>query len=128
MSDSGQRARFPRDFRLLRRADFERVYKQGRRQFASHLTAFYRRREHGEGLRIGFTVSRLLGGAVQRNRMRRRLRETVRLHWPECQAPIDIVINPKKSLLTVDFVESGQRDRPGVRGGPEICREAEAAQ
>ena len=105
MSASGKRKRFPHDVRLLRHADFERVYKQGRRHFASHLTAFYRRREQGDTLRVGFTVSKLLGGAVQRNRMRRRLREAVRLHWPEFQAPVDIVINPKKALLTVDFSE-----------------------
>ena len=109
MSGSGKRKRFPREVRLLRHADFERAYKQGRRHFASHLTAFYRRREAGEGFRIGFTVSKLLGGAVQRNRMRRRLREAVRLHWPEFQAPVDIVINPKKSLLTVDFFELGSQ-------------------
>lgn len=105
MSGFGKRRKFPRDVRLLRHADFERAYKQGKRHFAPHLTAFYRRREAGDTLRIGFTVSKLLGGAVQRNRMRRRLREAVRLHWPEFQAPVDIVINPKKSLLVVDFSE-----------------------
>jgi ribonuclease P protein component len=45
---------------------------------------------------------------VQRNRMRRRLREAVRLNWPEFQAPVDIVINPKKSLLVVEFAELGK--------------------
>ena len=108
MSGSGKRRKFPRDVRLLRHADFERVYKQGKRHFAAHLTAFYRRREEGGTLRIGFTVSKLLGGAVQRNRMRRRLREAVRLSWPEFQAAVDVVINPKKSLLKVDFVELGR--------------------
>jgi ribonuclease P protein component len=107
VSGSGKRRKFSRDVRLLRHADFERVYKQGRRHFAPHLTAFFWRREEGDSLRVGFTVSKLLGGAVQRNRMRRRLREAVRLHWPEFQAPIDIVINPKKSLLTVDFSALG---------------------
>lgn len=108
MSGSGKRRKFPREVRLLRHADFERVYKQGKRHFAAHLTAFYRRREEGDTLRIGFTVSKLLGGAVQRNRMRRRLREAVRLHWPEFQAPVDIVINPKKSLLVVEFSDLGK--------------------
>ena len=55
------------------------------------------------GLRIGFTVSRALGGAVQRNRMKRRLREAVRLTRPPQGPSADVVINPKKSLLTVDF-------------------------
>jgi ribonuclease P protein component len=55
------------------------------------------------GLRIGFTVGRALGGAVQRNRMKRRLREAVRMTRPAEGVSADVVINPKKSLLTVEF-------------------------
>jgi ribonuclease P protein component len=55
------------------------------------------------GLRIGFTVGRALGGAVQRNRMKRRLREAVRLCRPAAASDVDVVINPKKSLLATDF-------------------------
>ena len=79
LSGSRKRASFPRSLHLLRHADFERVYKQGRRHFATHMTVFYLARDEGEGLRVGFTVGRVLGGAVQRNRMKRRLREAVRL-------------------------------------------------
>jgi ribonuclease P protein component len=96
-------AKFPRSVRLLRHADFERVYKQGRRHFASHMTVFYLRRAEGDSLRVGFTVGRVLGGAVQRNRMKRRLREAVRLQGLTTNIPVDVVINPKKSLLTVEF-------------------------
>lgn len=103
LSGSRRRADFPRSLHLLRHADFERVYKQGRRHFATHMTVFYLRREAGEGVRVGFTVGRVLGGAVQRNRMKRRLREAVRLHRPLKSNPVDVVINPKKSLLTADF-------------------------
>jgi ribonuclease P protein component len=92
-----------RSGRLLRHADFERVYKQGRRHFASHMTVFYLRREEGEGMRVGFTVGRVLGDAVDRNRMKRRLRESVRLSRPVPSPPVDIVINPKKSVRTVEF-------------------------
>ena len=105
LTGSRKRANFPRSVRLLRHADFERVYKQGRRHFAAHMTVFYLRRDQGEGLRIGFTVSRVLGGAVQRNRMKRRLREAVRLHHPAKMMSVDVVINPKKSLLTAAFAE-----------------------
>src|SRR5271165_4075224 len=93
--------------RLLRHADFERVYKRGRRHFAAHMTVFYRLREQGEGLRIGFTVGKVLGGAVERNRMKRRLREAARLHWPEVRVPVDVVINPKRSMRTTEFSEVG---------------------
>jgi ribonuclease P protein component len=114
-------ARFPRTARLLRHADFERVYKQGRRHFSASMTVFYwARPEPGAneptserrkrtpalpGLRIGFTVGRALGGAVQRNRMKRRLREAVRMSLPVAGVAADVVINPKKSLLAADFAD-----------------------
>ena len=93
----------PRSGRLLRHSDFERVYKQGRRHFSTHMTVFYLRRAEGEGLRVGFTVGRALGGAVVRNRMKRRLREAVRLSRPSPGPSADVVINPKKSLATAPF-------------------------
>lgn len=107
LSRPGKGCKFPRSVRLLRHADFERVYKQGRRHFSAHLTVFYLPRpaneNAAEGGRVGFTVSKVLGGAVVRNRMKRRLREAVRLHGM-IPAAMDIVINPKKSLLTAEFV------------------------
>jgi len=104
LSGSGRRARFSRSSRLLRHADFERVYKQGQRHFAAHMTVFYLRRAQGDAARVGFTVGRVLGGAVDRNRMKRRLREAVRRNLP-LEVPVDVVINPKKSLLTADFAQ-----------------------
>ena len=106
--------KFPRSARLLRHADFERVYKQGRRHFSASITVFYlpraealtksmSRAQGTSGLRVGFTVGRGLGGAVERNRMKRRLREAVRLTRPAADANVDVVINPKKALLVTDF-------------------------
>ena len=103
------RAKFPKSAHLLKHADFRRVYEQGRRHFSEHLTAFYLRRgEDGAAgqVRIGFTVGRALGGSVERNRIRRRTREAVRFHLTELVGvpePVDIVLNPKKSVLKVDF-------------------------
>lgn len=108
-SEEERTAAFPRSARLLRHADFERVYKQGRRHFSASMSVFYLSRDWSEaespaeGLRIGFTVGRAFGGAVQRNRMKRRLREAVRVNRPWPAANADVVINPKKSLLTNDF-------------------------
>jgi len=105
------KAGFPRSGRLLRHADFERVYQQGRRHFSASMTVFYLQRRESDGgkapalpgLRVGFTVGRALGGAVQRNRMKRRLREAVRLTRPWPGAVADVVINPKKAVLRADF-------------------------
>jgi ribonuclease P protein component len=100
-------AKIQRIARLLRHADFERVYKQGKRHFATYMTVFYLRRVDGagpvSGIRIGFTVGRALGGAVVRNRMKRRLREAVRLQESVPNVAVDVVINPKKSLRTTEF-------------------------
>ena len=97
--------RFPKSHRLLRHSEFERVYKQGRRHFSAHMTAFYLWRPEDElkGARVGFTVSKALGGAIQRNRIRRRLREAVRLNGFPYNMPVDIVINPKRSTLSAGF-------------------------
>jgi ribonuclease P protein component len=95
-------ASFPRAARLLKHADFDRVYKQGRRHFSSHMTVFYLPQADG-GARVGFTVGRVLGGAVERNRIKRRLREAVRLRRSVLKGAVDVVINPKKSVLTLEF-------------------------
>jgi len=98
---------FPRSARLLKHSDFDRVYKRGRRHFSPHMTVFYLQPENGlqqRSARVGFTVGRQLGGAVERNRIKRRLREAVRLRRAALRGPVDIVINPKKSVLTLDFV------------------------
>jgi ribonuclease P protein component len=109
----GKKISFPRSGRLLRHADFERVYKQGRRHFSATMTVFYLARAVAEparsnqsiqkGPRVGFTVGRALGGAVVRNRMKRRLREAVRLAQVGQAGAVDVVINPKKSLLAAEF-------------------------
>jgi len=48
-------------------------------------------------------VSRALGGAVDRNRIRRRMREAVRMTRPASGPPIDVVINPKRFVLKAEF-------------------------
>jgi ribonuclease P protein component len=110
-ASAASRKTYPHTGRLLKHADFERVYKLGRRHFSTNLTVFYLPRTDGEGMRVGFTVSRALGGAVDRNRMKRRLRESVRLNWPGLTPCADVVVNPKKSLLTADFGQLQQEIR-----------------
>ncbi len=67
------------------------------------MTVFYRRRSEAGEARIGFTVGRVLGGAVQRNRIKRRMREAARANRAVLPAAVDVVINPKKSALTADY-------------------------
>ncbi len=101
-------SKFPKSKRLLKHSDFQRVYQKGRRQFTGNVTVFYLKREGpetGVGPRIGFTVGKVLGGAVDRNRIKRRLREAVRLSGMAIEGPVDVVFNPRKSVLLLPFVE-----------------------
>ena len=97
--------RFAKASRLLKHADFDRVYRQGKRHFSANLTVFWLKGETSEVKRprIGFTVGKALGGAVVRNRIKRRLREAVRMNLSGFLSPVDVVINPKKSALTVEM-------------------------
>ncbi len=79
------------------------------------MTIFFLAQENGGGARIGFTVSRALGGAVERNRIRRRLREAVRLRRSELRALADVVINPKRSVLRVRFADLASEMARGFR-------------
>lgn len=53
--------------------------------------------------RFGWSIKKTLGGAVKRNRIRRRLREIVRLHRQEIAPGWDVVIHPRSSVATAEF-------------------------
>ena len=98
------------NFRLRKHADYQRVYKAGRKQFGKQMAWFFALRDaetaaHSEttGPRVGLTVPKALGKAVARNRIKRRLREAVRGALPLLSAPVDVVLHPKRSVLEAEF-------------------------
>jgi ribonuclease P protein component len=95
--------RFPRNSRLLKHADFQAVYNQGKKHFSGNMTAFYRDRKDEAGPRIGLTVGKVLGGAVERNRIRRRMRAAVASRLPLLTRSLDVVLHPRKSVLDLEF-------------------------
>jgi len=93
---------FPREARLVRKSEFDAVYSTGKRRSNAHFTVFLRANELPLS-RFGFSIKKAIGGAVVRNRMRRRLREMVRCHREEIPAGWDIVIHPKRSVAKAPF-------------------------
>jgi len=125
-------SRFPKSRHLLKHADFQRVYENGRRQFTGNMTVFFLRRsvaegqtESNNGPRVGFTVGKVLGGAVERNRIKRRMREAVRFSLQACDGPVDVVFNPRKSVLRLPFAELQVEVERGLKLAAQRARAVE---
>ena len=129
MSATAVSNEFPKSRRLLKHADFQRVYQSGRRQFTGNMTVFFLRRKDiaadGGGPRVGFTVGKVLGESVERNRIKRRMRDAVRLSWQKCDGPIDIVFHPRKSVLRLPFAEVVTEVARGLQLAAQRARVAE---
>ena len=104
----GPDQRFPRRYRLTSRRQYLRVYEQGRRVRSASFTIFGLANTAGH-CRLGITVTRKVGGAVQRNRLKRVLREVFRTHRAEMDPALDLVVNVRREMIG--------------RGYPEVERE-----
>jgi ribonuclease P protein component len=88
--------------RLTHRAEFDAVYRNGRRRSSRQFTVFFA--PNGlEECRLGMSVGRALCGAGVRNRIRRRVREIVRLNRGEIPTGWDIVVHPRASVAKAGF-------------------------
>jgi ribonuclease P protein component len=102
--------------RLRKHADYQQVYQASRKQFGKHMSYFYALRPalgggmtgvsgvNPGGPRIGLTVSKAtVGKAVDRNRIKRRVREAARRQLSLLRAPVDVVLHPRPSVIDLDF-------------------------
>lgn len=84
------------------------MYDHGARYSGPYFAAFYARRPDvslDDGPKIGFTAPRALGGAVVRNRIKRRVREAVRLRLDRLNPQWEIVFNPRRAAMDSPFSE-----------------------
>jgi ribonuclease P protein component len=95
----------PSDGRLRKHADYQRVYQGSRKHFSASMTYFFAERPAGSGVgpRVGLTAGRVLGQAVERNRIKRRMRAAVRANLPLLTRNVDVVLHPRRAVLTADF-------------------------
>ena len=89
---------------LKKSHEFKRLYSKGK-SAVSHCAVVYCRRNGMAGNRLGVSVSTKLGGAVQRNRIRRRLKEIYRINEGKLLAGYDIVIVARMRSRFMQFRE-----------------------
>jgi ribonuclease P protein component len=87
---------------LKQNNDFRAVYSRGK-SAVSPRTVIYCRKNRREKNRVGFTVSRKLGNAVTRNRVRRRLREVMRLHASSLRQGYDLILVARTRAVGSDY-------------------------
>ena len=80
-----------------------RVRQQGERLALGCLIANWHRLPDGTAPKLGVVTSRKIGGAVERSRARRLLRESFRLHQHEFSQPVELVLVARNSIAGRDF-------------------------
>jgi len=103
----------PRDQRLRASRDFQRVYRGGRSW--AHPLLILHVRQQPQGQRVGISVSKKLGCAVRRNRVRRRIRELARLLLPEWRLGFDAVVVARNQAADAPFEALGDALRELAR-------------
>lgn len=95
---------FPRRERLTRPSDYREVFEQGRKAVGRAFVCYFAKRE-GQGRKFGMAVSRKVGNAVTRNRVKRYLREIYRRQREALWEGMTIVVVARPEASAMSFVE-----------------------
>ena len=104
-AESPKRLRLNRASRLAQSRDFARVRQQGQRLVLGCLIANWNKLPDGAPPKLGVVTSKKIGGAVQRSRARRLLRESFRQHQHEFAQPVELVLVARNSIAGKKFAD-----------------------
>jgi ribonuclease P protein component len=96
--------------RLQKHADYQRAYAAGRKRQSASMSWFLAPQPQPTagikppvGPRVGLTAGKVMGKAHERNRLKRRMREALRRHADMFPAGCDLILHPRRVVLTIDF-------------------------
>ena len=96
-----------RKYRLRRNSDFQQVRQHGKFNASPLMVLAFLRNELDHS-RFGFVVSKRLGKAVQRNKIKRRMREATRLRIPQIKPGFDLVLIARQPIREANYTEIEQ--------------------
>ncbi|WP_314626261.1 ribonuclease P protein component [uncultured Selenomonas sp.] len=94
----------PRSRILKKKKDFQAVYSRGK-SYANRFLVLYVFRSNGFQGKVGFAAGKKLGNAVKRNRIKRLLRESYRMHQSEIEEGVSLLLVGRKAALAVKCQE-----------------------
>ena len=100
-----KRLRLGRTARLAQSRDFARIRQQGKRLALGCLIANWQRLPDGAKPKLGVVTSKKIGGAAERNRARRLLRESFRQHQHEFAQPVELILVARNSIAGKKFAD-----------------------
>ncbi|MBD5560984.1 MAG: ribonuclease P protein component [Clostridia bacterium] len=108
---------------LKRNKEFNYVYKRGKAVARRDFTLVYVKSRYG-GLRTGFAVSRKVGNSVTRNRVRRRLKEALRMLLPEVRGSYSAIFVARPQIAEAEFADLVSQMRTALRKAGIMPKEA----
>jgi ribonuclease P protein component len=126
---------------LRKHADYQRAYAASRKRQSASMSWFLAPQSPpAEGAplpsapRVGLTAGKVMGKAHERNRLKRRMREALRLHIDLLPAGCDLILHPRRTVLTLEFAKleaevvrilqqartDAARLKPGNRPSPQV--------
>jgi ribonuclease P protein component len=92
----------PSNIRIKKNTDFQTVFKKGK-QIPGRGVILYYSKSNAQATRVGIVVSKKVGNAVVRSRIKRIFREIFRLNQPNIKSGYDIIIITRKSIREKSF-------------------------
>lgn len=104
---------YPKSARVRRRSQYLQIQRDGRRRHTAHLVLI-RQAAAGPQSRLGVTVSKRIGNAVVRNRVKRILRELFRTRRAEMYPALDLIVIAKPGAETLTYAQAAAEFARGL--------------